>query len=102
MVDLLPLKDQLDFAYNGFCPEYHQKFKRYDFNNFDELYEHVRAVDILRQRLQRREPVPMEQSVIPEYAYQPEKYESKNRVGGQVTAIVDPPKEPREKKKQSK
>lgn len=100
--DPLPLKDQLDFAYNGLRPEYHQKFERHDFNNFDELYENIRAVDIPRQRLQRRELVPMEQSVVPENAYQPENYESKKRVGGQVTAIADPPKEPREMKKQSK
>lgn len=87
----LPLQLRLNFAFNGLRPEYHSSFRREDFASFEQLYELVRDYDGPRRRGQSRAPLSPDQSVMPELAYHPERYEEKNnrRAGLARVAAVE-------------
>ncbi|KAH0539852.1 hypothetical protein KQX54_009127 [Cotesia glomerata] len=70
----LPVRLQLNFAYNNLRSEYHVVLRREDFSSFGELYRLVRDYDRPRRRMQPRTPVTPNESVMPELAYQPDRY----------------------------
>ncbi|CAD6221825.1 GSCOCG00011650001-RA-CDS [Cotesia congregata] len=86
----LPVRLQLNFAYNNLRSEYHVVIHREDFSTFGELYRLVRDYDRPRRRMQPRTPVTPNESVMPKLAYQPDRYlqrTSNKTARAQVAAI---------------
>ncbi|CAG5100600.1 Protein of unknown function [Cotesia congregata] len=93
----LPVRLQLNFAYNNLRSEYHVVIHREDFSTFGELYRLVRDYDRPRRRMQPRTPVTPNESVMPKLAYQPDRYlqrTSNKTARAQVAAIEDNDRRP--------
>ena len=73
LTNVVPLGEQLDWAYRGLRPEFKKVMQRTDFRDFDELAQRGRRWEMMWAAAKEyRPPPPPESSFLPEFAYRAE------------------------------